>query len=61
VKTNANPYLVHTMGCNHRNLTEARLSHCSHGCKIYRCKDCDQEMLIHYEGYGCHLTKVEYL
>jgi hypothetical protein len=38
--------------CDHR-WTEARLSSCQYGCKIYYCHICDRERMIHNIAYGC--------
>jgi len=56
-----NPYLEHVIGCNHRSITEVRLSDCEYGCKVYQCKECQHEMVIHSQSYGCRTAEVVHL
>jgi hypothetical protein len=40
--------------CTHQFIDESRLANeCEHGCKYYRCRRCNEEIVVHYIGYGC--------
>ena len=53
LKTDGRPNLAAPCLCPDSRFSEARMSDCRYGCKVYRCATHGTERVLHNAMYGC--------